>query len=224
MPVESFEADSTRDPELGVEAARRLVETEGVHAIVGPTASAVSLPVAETVTGPAGVPTISPFGHLSPTDRGGRRRLLLPHCPFRHRPGTGSGSRDRGAGLRQRGLAPHRRPVRSGAGPQLPGVVGRDVAAPWQSTPIRRTTLRSCERARARALKRWWSSPSSSRRYPLSKRRWKRASTASSPLATPPRGEALVTEIGGERLGGMYGTAGTHRPGQRGHRRLGDVL
>ena len=59
-PVEGFEADSTRDPEQGVEAARRLVETEGVHAIVGPTASAVSLPVAETVTGPAGVPTISP--------------------------------------------------------------------------------------------------------------------------------------------------------------------
>ena len=60
MPVESFEADSTRDPQMGIEAARRLVETEGVHAIVGPTASAISLPVAETVTGPAGVPTISP--------------------------------------------------------------------------------------------------------------------------------------------------------------------
>ena len=60
MPVESFEADSTRDPELGVEAARRLVETEGVHAIVGPTASVISLPVAEMATGPAGVPTISP--------------------------------------------------------------------------------------------------------------------------------------------------------------------
>ena len=60
MPVEGVEADSTRDPQLGVEAARRLVETEGVHAIVGPTASAVSLPVAEMVTGPAGVPTISP--------------------------------------------------------------------------------------------------------------------------------------------------------------------
>ena len=60
MPVGSVEADSTRDPQLGVEAARRLVETEGVHAIVGPTASAVSLPVAEMVAGPAGVPTISP--------------------------------------------------------------------------------------------------------------------------------------------------------------------
>ena len=59
MPVEGVEADSTRDPRLGVEAARRLVE-EGVHAIVGPTASAIALPVAEMVAGPAGVPTISP--------------------------------------------------------------------------------------------------------------------------------------------------------------------
>ena len=59
-PVEGVEADSTRDPQLGVEAARRLVEAEGVHAIVGPTASAVALPVAEMVTGPAGIPTISP--------------------------------------------------------------------------------------------------------------------------------------------------------------------
>ena len=60
MPVEGVEADSTRDPQLGVEAARRLVEKEGVHAIVGPTASAIALPVAEMVAGPADVPTISP--------------------------------------------------------------------------------------------------------------------------------------------------------------------
>ena len=36
------------------------MESEGVHAIVGPTASVIALPVAEIVTGPAGVPTISP--------------------------------------------------------------------------------------------------------------------------------------------------------------------
>ena len=60
MPVEGVNVDSTRDPQSGVEAARRLVEVEGVHAIVGPTASAVALPVAEMVAGPAGVPTISP--------------------------------------------------------------------------------------------------------------------------------------------------------------------
>ena len=60
MPVEGVDVDSTRDPRLGVEAAWHLVESEGVHAIVGPNASAVALPVAEMVAGPAGVPTISP--------------------------------------------------------------------------------------------------------------------------------------------------------------------
>ena len=52
--------DTQVDPAIGVEEARRLVEIEGVHAIVGPLASTISIAVAESVTGPAGVPTISP--------------------------------------------------------------------------------------------------------------------------------------------------------------------
>ena len=59
-PVEGVAADATRDPRLAVEAAWRLVDTEGVHAIVGPSASAAALPVSETVSGPARIPTISP--------------------------------------------------------------------------------------------------------------------------------------------------------------------
>ena len=46
----------------------------------------------------------------------------------------------------------------------------------------------------------------------MSGKRWMRASTASLPLATLPRDRTLVTEIGGERLGGMYGTAGAPAP------------
>ena len=60
QPVEGIAADATSDPTIAVEAARRLVETQGVHAIVGPSASVAALPVSETVTGPAGIPTISP--------------------------------------------------------------------------------------------------------------------------------------------------------------------
>ena len=59
-PVVGVTADATRSPGPAVEAARRLVEEEGVHAIVGPTASAAALAVIEIVTGPAGIPTISP--------------------------------------------------------------------------------------------------------------------------------------------------------------------
>ena len=60
QPVQVVEADSTLDPERAVAEARRLVEEEGIHALVGPTTSANALPVAERVIGPAGIPTISP--------------------------------------------------------------------------------------------------------------------------------------------------------------------
>ena len=60
QPVQFVVSDSTLDPEKAVAEARRLVEDEGVHAIVGPTSSANALAVAERVTGPAGIPTVSP--------------------------------------------------------------------------------------------------------------------------------------------------------------------
>ncbi len=65
LPVAVAVADATADPEKAVAAARRLVEVEGVHAIVGPNASASALPVAEQVTGPASIPTVS-FSATSP--------------------------------------------------------------------------------------------------------------------------------------------------------------
>ncbi len=65
LPVTVAIGDATADPEKAVAAARRLVEAEGVHAIVGPNASASALPVAERVTGPAAVPTVS-FSATSP--------------------------------------------------------------------------------------------------------------------------------------------------------------
>ena len=59
-PVESVVADATRDPAVAVEAARRLVEVDGIHALVGPNASSAALPISQSVSGPLGVPTISP--------------------------------------------------------------------------------------------------------------------------------------------------------------------
>ena len=57
-PVEVLVEDSTLDPVADV--ARRMIEVEGVHVIVGPITSADALLVAEQVTGSAGIPTISP--------------------------------------------------------------------------------------------------------------------------------------------------------------------
>ena len=65
LPVTVAVADTTANPEKAVVAARRLVEVEGVHAIVGPNASVNALPVAEQVIGPAAIPTVS-FSATSP--------------------------------------------------------------------------------------------------------------------------------------------------------------
>ncbi len=59
-PVETVTRDSTRDPAVAVEEARRLIQEDGVHALVGPNSSGNSLPVVEQVAGPAGIPVISP--------------------------------------------------------------------------------------------------------------------------------------------------------------------
>ena len=65
LPVAVAVSDTTADPETAVAEARRLIEVEGVHAIVGPNSSANALPIVERVSGPAGVPTIS-FSATSP--------------------------------------------------------------------------------------------------------------------------------------------------------------
>ncbi len=59
-PVEGVVADATQDPAVAVEAARRLVEVDGIHALVGPNASSAALPISQDVSGPLGIPTISP--------------------------------------------------------------------------------------------------------------------------------------------------------------------
>ena len=65
LPVTVAVGDTTADPYKAVAEARRLIEVERVHAVVGPNSSANALPIAEGVIGPAGVPTIS-FSATSP--------------------------------------------------------------------------------------------------------------------------------------------------------------
>ncbi len=60
MPVSGVVADATGDPDTAVEEAARLIDEEGVHAIVGPNASSASLPIAEKVSATHRIPTISP--------------------------------------------------------------------------------------------------------------------------------------------------------------------
>lgn len=60
QPVELVQGDTGTNPEQGVNEARRLIEVEGVDAIIGAAASGVTLPIAESVTGPNQIVQISP--------------------------------------------------------------------------------------------------------------------------------------------------------------------
>ncbi len=60
MPVQGVVADATGDPSVAVDVPLHLVEVDGVHAIVGPIASSAALPVAQSISGALGIPTISP--------------------------------------------------------------------------------------------------------------------------------------------------------------------
>ena len=66
--------DTRVDPTQATEEARRLVDVEGVHAIVGPLSSSATLAVVESVTGPSRIPQISPSATspaLTTVDDGG---------------------------------------------------------------------------------------------------------------------------------------------------------
>ena len=60
QPVEFVLGDTNTAPTIAIEEARRVIEIEGVHAIVGAHSSANSIAIAESITGPAGIPQISP--------------------------------------------------------------------------------------------------------------------------------------------------------------------
>lgn len=58
-PVALSIADDQTSPQAGVDAAQKLVSVEKVNAIIGPMGSGVFIPVAKTVTIPAGIPLIT---------------------------------------------------------------------------------------------------------------------------------------------------------------------
>ena len=60
QPVELLRGDSATSPQQTVEEARRLIDIEGVNAIIGGVSSGEALQVVESVAGPDGVLVISP--------------------------------------------------------------------------------------------------------------------------------------------------------------------
>ena len=210
-PVEGVAADSTRDPQLGVEAARRLVETEGVHAIVGPSASVVALPVAEMVAGPAGIPTISPSATspqlTSAADGGYFFRTALSDTA--QGPVLARVTRERGfdnVGLIYlddpygRGLA------RSFEG-SWDGTLRAVAIDAGQTTYLPELRQSASAGAQALVVITFEEQALSILREALDEGIYSQFT-----FGDAAKRRSLVTEIGGERLGGMYGTAGAPAP------------
>ena len=60
QPVEFVIGNTETDPTIAVEEARRVIEIEGAHVIVGAHASTNTLAIAESITGSARIPQVSP--------------------------------------------------------------------------------------------------------------------------------------------------------------------
>jgi len=84
LDIKLFHEDSETSAIPGVNAAKKLVEVNKVHAIIGSLASGVTIPVAESVTIPNGVIQISPASTsplitVLPADKG--KDFLFRTCP-----------------------------------------------------------------------------------------------------------------------------------------------
>ena len=211
MHVASVTADATSDPSRAVRVARRLVEVEGVHAIVGPNASAAALPVSEDVSGVLDIPTISPSA-TSPyladvEDDGYFFRTALSDAA--QGPVLADLARDRG--FDNVGLV------------YQDDAYGRGLAEAFESSWDGTLRLVSVDRAQTGYL------PELARSAELGAQALVVVTSEAEALTLVHQaidegiysqfvfGDAakrigLVREIGGEKLGGMYGTAGASAP------------
>ena len=210
-PVEGITADATPDPLVAVEEARRLVEAEGVHAIVGPNASAASLPVAETVTGPAGIPTISPSA-TSPrlsevADSGYFFRTTLSDTA--QGPVLARVARERG--FDNVGLIYHDDAYGQGLAASFEaswnGTVKAVAVDADQTTYLPELRQSASAGGRALVVITFENQALSIVREALDEGIYDQFV-----FGDAAKRQSLVREIGGERLGGMYGTAGAPAP------------
>ena len=212
LDVETARGDTAPDSDAAVAEARRLVETEGVHAIVGPSSSGNSLPVAERVTGPAGVVNISPSA-TSP---------LLTHADdsdffFR-------------AALADTAQGPVLARVTRERGFDNVGVIfqddayGRGLAESFEAAWTGRISLAAMERGQDSYLAAITETAeddaqalviiaSGADAETIVRESLENGLYDSFTFGDAARNPNLVRNIGGDRLGGMYGTAGTSAPG-----------
>jgi ABC-type branched-subunit amino acid transport system substrate-binding protein len=211
MPVHGVVADATGDPSVATDVALRLVEVDGVHAIVGPNASSAALPVARNISGALGIPTISPSA-TSPQltgaqDKGYFFRTALSDAA--QGPVLARVTRERGfnnVGLIYqddaygRGLADAFQAAWSGTVQSVPIEVAQTDHLP----ELERSAAAGAE---ALVIIEFEGQALSIVQEALDKGLYNQFV-----FGDAAKRVSLVKEIGGDRLGGMYGTAGASAP------------
>ena len=212
QPVAFVVADPSFDPDTAVEVARRLIDVEGVHAIVGPSSSANAVAVAERVAGPAGVPLISPSA-TSPMlttadDRDFFFRTALSDVA--QGPVLARLARDRGydnVGVLYRDDA-WGRGLHATFGAAWDGAITSAAIAPDAPTYLPELRETAAAGAQALVIITFAAEAETILREALDEGVYDQFV-----FGDAARRLALVREIGGDRLGGMYGTAGVAHVG-----------
>ena len=156
QPVTFVLADPTFDPTNAVEEARRLIEVEGVHAIVGPSSSANALAVAEQVAGPAGIPLISPSATSPLLTTADDRDFFFRTALSDVAQGPVLARLTHAARLRQRRRRVPRRRVGPRPARDVRRRLGRDDRRGCDRLARRKHTSPRCARPPAGAPRHWW--------------------------------------------------------------------
>ena len=211
LPVEVAVGDSTLNPATAMAEARRLVEDEGIHALVGPSSSANTLPVAEQVIGPAGIPTITPSASSPELTEAADGDYLFRTVLSDRAQGPVLARVTRERGFDNVGVIYRNDAWGAGLADAFADAWDREIAAvgfdPAQNTflpELRRTAAAGAQvlvviafEADAVIIVREAIDHDLYRQFTF-------GDAARSP--------AVVREIGGQHLGGMYGTAGATAP------------
>ena len=212
VDVETARGDTGTNSETAVAEARRLVETEGVHAIVGPSSSANSLPVAERVTGPSGVVNISPSAsspQLTNADDGDFFfRLVLADTA--QGPILARVTRERGfenVGVMYQDDA-YGRGLAESFGAAWTGRISLAAVERDQDSYLPALAETAADGAQALVIIASGPDAETMVRESLDNGLYDQFT-----FGDAARSPNLVRNIGGDRLGGMYGTAGTSAPG-----------
>ena len=211
MPVQGVVADATGDPEVAADVALRLVEVDGVHAIVGPNASSAALPVAQSVSGALEIPTISPSA-TSPQLAG------VPDNDYFFRTALSDAAQGpvlarvaRERGFNNVGLVyqddPYGRGLADAFQAAWSGTVQSVPIAVAQSSYLTELAQSANAGAEALVVIAFEGQAVSIVREALDKGIYSQFV-----FGDATKRLSLVEDIGGEKLGGMYGTAGASAP------------